>query len=62
MLEFKDNPQELMSALDRFLSNYYGELQKKFQRDLKEISDWKIPSSLKYFYGFAEKYPGIIDL
>ena len=61
MLKFKDNPQKLMAALNRFLSNYYGKLQKKKQRDPKEISAWKIPNFLKYFYSFAEKYSSIVD-
>jgi len=62
MLQFKNSPKELMSALDKFLSNYYGDLQIESGRDLAEIAAWKIPDSLKYFYLFAEKYPAIIDL
>lgn len=50
MLEFKDNPQELMLALDRFLSIYYGDRQVKFKPNLEEIAASRIPETLKYFY------------
>ena len=61
MLQFKDDPKELMLALDRFLSIYYGDCQVEFKPNLQEIAAWQIPDSLKYFYSFAEKYPGIND-
>jgi len=50
-----------MSALNTFLSNYYGDRQIESKRDLAEIAAWQIPNSLKYFYSFAEKYPTIVD-
>ncbi len=61
MLQFKDDPKELMLALDRFLSIYYGDRQVESKRKFAEIAAWQIPDSLKYFYSFAKKYPGIID-
>ena len=58
MLQFKDDPKELMLALDRFLSIYYGDRQVEFEPNLREIAARRIPTSLKYFYSFVEKYPG----
>ena len=58
MLQFKDDPKELMLALDRFLSIYYGDRQVEFKPNLQEIAARRIPTSLKHFYSFAEKYPG----
>lgn len=58
MLQHKDDPQSLMLALDRFLSDYYGDRQLKYKPNLQEIAARRIPESLKYFYSFVEKYPG----
>ena len=58
MLEFKDNPEELMQALDRFLSVYYGDRQVEYKPDLDEIATWNIPQPLKDLYSFVGKYPG----
>ena len=56
MLEFKDNPRELMQALDRFLSVYFGDRQVENQLDLDEIASWNIPQTLKDVYSFIGKY------
>jgi len=58
MLEFKDSPRELMQALDRFLSVYYGDRQVEYKPDLDEIASWNIPQTLKDLYSFVGKYPG----
>ena len=58
MLQHKDDPQALMLALDRFLSDYYGDRQLKYKPNIREIAARRIPESLKYFYSFVEKYPG----
>ena len=56
MLEFKDNPRELMQALDRFLSVYFGDCQVENQLALDEIASWNIPEPLKDLYSFIGKY------
>ena len=58
MLEYKDNPRELMLALDRFLSVYFGDRQVEYKPNLNEIANSETPVSLKYFYSFVGKYPG----
>ena len=58
MLEFKDNPRELMQALDRFLSVYFGDCQVENQINLEEVAAWNIPQVLKDLYSFVGKYIG----
>ena len=56
MLEFKDNPRELMQALARFLSVYYGDRQIEYKLDLDKIASYNIPQPLKDIYSFIGKY------
>lgn len=58
MLEYKDNPRELMQALDRFLSVYFGDFQVEYKPNLDEIAAWNIPQSLKDLYSFIGKFQG----
>lgn len=66
MLEFKDNPRELMRSLDRFLSIYFGdwtpsthrERQVEYKPNLDEIAAWNIPQPLKDLYSFIGKFQG----
>lgn len=58
MLEFKDDPQKLMAALEEFLSVYYADRKIEYRRDINEIESWNIPEPLKYLYSFIEKYLG----
>lgn len=58
MLKFKDSPHELMQALERFLSVYFGDRQVENQIDTDEIAGWNIPQPLKDLYSFVGKYPG----
>lgn len=58
MLEFKDDPQKLIVALEEFLSVYYADRQLEYQRELDEILSGNIPKPLKYLYPFIEKYFG----
>ena len=52
MLKYKDNPRELMQALDRFLSVYFSDRQVEYKRELDRIAAWNIPQPLKDIYSF----------
>ena len=57
MLEFKNNPQQLMSALDDFLTLFWGEHKIQIPPESAiEISD-KLPISLQLLYSFICQYP-----
>ena len=58
MQEFKDNPRELMRALDRFLSVYFGDRQVEYRPNLDETDAWNLPQPLKDIYSFISKFQG----
>jgi|GEM_PF-3067753 len=58
MLKYKDNPRELMQALDRFLSVYFGDRQVEYKPELDRIAAWNIPQPLKDIYSFIGKFRG----